>query len=142
MSGSAIADGFVTVFTNASAFGAGNVGKNYKALDTAGCNIVVWPRYRETRPHAYGRGGPREKDYTFFLDMWLTDTGDAANDFNRWLSFEDLVELELQANETVNSTVDFMGDVRMERQRDVTYEYGGQQWYRTLCEVDVRQVNE
>ena len=141
MSGSAITDGFVTVFTNASAFGDGNVSKDYRPLDTSGCVIVVQPQRRTTERIAYGLNGPRRKEYTFFLDMWMKASGDAANDMVRWLTFEDQVELELQVNEDVNDTVDMMGEIRLERPRDAAWEYGGQLWYRTFCEVDVLKDN-
>jgi len=141
MSGSAIADGFVTVFTNASAFGDACVGKNYSRLDTSSCVIVVQPARRATTRIAYGLNGPRHREYTFFLDMWMKSSADAANDMIRWLTYEDEVEAVLVANEDVSSTVDGMGEVRLERPRDGAWEYGGQLWYRTFCEVDVEKDN-
>ncbi len=142
MSGSAIVDGFITVFTNASNFGAENIAKDYKRLDTSACLIVVQPARRSNERIAYGLNGPRHKELTFFLDMWMKESGDATNDMTRWLEFEDRVEDEVQANEDVNGTVDGMGEVRIERQRDTYPEYGGQIWYRSFCEVDVSKDNE
>ena len=137
MSASAIADGIITIFTAASPFGAQHVTKNnYALMETSACAIVVQSIRNQTAPYAYGRNGQWKDSRTFFLDCWLKETGNPQSDLNNLLTFQDDVEYVLRNNDTLNDTARGISEIRMERDPEAVWVYGGQQWFRLFCEVD------
>ena len=135
MSASAIADGFVSIFSSASPFGSTTVTKNdYAIMETTACAIIVQSVRNQSGPEAYGQ--QRMQNRTFFLDMWLKETGNPQTDLNNLLAFQDEVEYVLNTNPTVGGMVKDTNQYRIERDPETVWVYGGQQWFRLFGEVD------
>jgi hypothetical protein len=131
-SSSMIADALITMFSAASQFGTGNVSKNsYQVLETStgSCMMVQWTSYAD-KPSTMGTFGQTSKQRTWNMNLkcYIRDTGDPVAVLNRVWTATDNILACLNADETLQGTVDEVTQVEGSHDPETAFTVGGATW--------------
>jgi len=142
MSASNIADSLVTALSAASAFGTGNVSTNYAVLNsTSGsCAVITFSEF-EIHQGVFG-GGNGEIIWTFVVEAFAKDLGDAFSTRNRTFSTVDTVINVLKTDPTVQGSVEDLVAIRGGKAilgEDKILESGETGWIYMPIEVDLKE---
>jgi hypothetical protein len=139
MSASAIADALVTMLSAASVFGSGAVSKSsYKVLETVAASCaVVSPLRCETVPVTFGSPRERERNWTFRIQGFRKDTGDADAVLNGVYAIIDGVIDCVESDDTVQGTALATGDFVIEHTPGEALTVGGAAWVPVWIDVSV-----
>jgi hypothetical protein len=136
-SASAIKDGFMTGLSAASVFGSGQVDTNYGVLEsTSACCCVVSLAGYENEAMTFGNN--RDETWTFFLQVYLKDTGDPLTLKNNVFAATDKVISYLKEDDTIQGTAKGLGRTLASHDPEVAFVVGGFSWLPVEFMVEVQ----
>ena len=136
MSGSAIADGLITMLSAASAFGSDAVAKDFSVLErsSGSCCVVSWRRFVSV-PAAFGDPTAKDRQWTHTIMGFVKDLGDAKSTLGRVMKFGDVVLGVIEANDSLQGTVNSVDRVEGGRDLNAAVRVGGANWIPIFIDV-------
>lgn len=142
MSASAIADALETMLSAASVFGDGNVTiGDYKVLETtsACCAVIEWSAY-DSEATAFG-GGNRERAWIHQVAAFVKDRGNPVALAAGVLSTVDMVIDCLDADDSLQGTVESVDGVRASRDLREALTVGGMAWLPVFIDIETTEYS-
>jgi hypothetical protein len=139
-SASAICDALVTMLTSSSVLGASMASvQNWSVLEKASacCAVVGFQGYQET---PIGFGGDTESNETYFINAYVKDTANVANDLNNIQTLVTKVANCISADNSLLDTVDMVLRFTANHRPGYANVIGGFAWLPIECLVEVKQL--
>jgi len=136
MSGSAIADGLITMLGAASAFGNEAVAKDFSVLERSSGSycVVSWRRF-SSAPATFGNPTDKNRQWTHTIMGFVKDLGDAKSTLGRVLKFGDVVLEVIEHDDTLQGTVEKVDRVEGGRDLNAAVRAGGADWLPIFIDV-------
>ncbi len=141
MSASAIIDGIITSLGAASVFGSNNVSKNYKVLESSSacCCVVNWTGYNHVVTQ-FGGGGNRT--WTFSLEVYSKDTGNASATIDKTILCIDKVAKAFEHDQTIQGTCEKINRITGSRRPGEAMIVGGFTWLPMPMSIEVLEWSD
>ena len=141
-SASGVCDALVTMLSAASVFGSGGAGWAYDILEshTGSAAAVVSFLSLDRRPVAYGNPTDKEGRWIFSVNLYIKDTGDTATSLKRIAASVDAVISCIDADDTLQGTVELVTGLRATRKPTEYNEAGGAAWLPVEMQVEALEL--
>ncbi len=139
-SSSAIADALITMLSAASVFGTNMVTKNdYSVLEKAAgsCATITWTNLKSV---AVAFGNDRERSLTMRVDVFVRDTSNPIEVLNNVYTAGDVAVTCLEADDTLQGTVNMVDAIQATRNPDRFVQAGGVTWLPVEILVEVTEL--
>ena len=141
-SASGVCDALVTMLSAASVFGSTGAAWTYDILEshTGSAAAVVSFLSLDRRPVAYGNPNDKEGHWIFSVNLYIKDAGNAATTLKRVSAGIDAVISCVDADDTLQGTVELVTGLRATRKPDEYLEIGGAAWLPVEMQVEALEL--